>query len=108
MTCYTVNFTETAKSDMRNIALYVAQESASIVPAQKFLDELKHTCEQLQNFPQSGMFPKDNVLRSAGYRYLICKNYLLCYTVDEQNEMVYVQAVFNAARDYSSVLKKML
>lgn len=108
MTLYTVNFTETAKSDMRNIALFVAQQAASIAPAQKLLDELKHTAEHLQNFSQSGMFPKDNVLRSADYRYLICKNYLLCYMVDEPAKTVFVQAVFNAARDYPAVLKKML
>ena len=105
---YQVLFTLTAKQDFRDIALNIADVSQNIDIAVNFVNEMQKKCDQLIDFPESGALPNDRVLRSLGYRFLIYMDYLMFYTVDHERETVYIQAVFNAKRDYTRVLKKML
>ena len=105
---YQVLFTITAKQDLRDIALNIADISKNTDIAVGFVNEMQKKCEQLIDFPESGALPNDRVLRSLGYRFLIYKDYLMFYTVDHESETVYIQAAFNAKRDYTRVLKKML
>lgn len=103
---YRIEFTDTAKSDLRNIAIYVAEQSKDRETAKKFVKELSEQCLPLETFPQMGATPKDRILVSYGYRFLVYKEYLIFYSVDEPTEKVYIQAMFNAKRDYTRVLKK--
>ena len=105
---YSIEFTETAKTDLREIALYIAEESKNKEIAKRFVKELTDQCSRLEDFPYSGAIPKDRMIVSAGYRFLIHKEYLTFYTVDEPNAKVYVQAVFNGKKDYTRVLKKLI
>lgn len=105
---YTVKITDTAKNDLREIAFYIADSAKNVDVALKFVGELQERCGQLVDFPNSGAFPKDHILKSSGYRFLTHKEYLICYTVDEDNETVYVSAFFNAKKDYLRVLNKLV
>ena len=105
---YTVKITDTAKNDLREIAFYIADSAKNVDVALKFVRELQERCGQLVNFPNSGAFPKDHILKSSGYRFLTHKEYLICYTVDEDNKTVYVSAFFNAKKDYLRVLNKLV
>lgn len=105
---YRILFTVTAKQDLREIALNIADISKNTDIAVTFVNEMQKKCEQLIDFPESGALPNDRVLRSLGYRFLIYKDYLMFYTVEHESNTVYIQAAFNAKRDYTRVLKKML
>lgn len=105
---YSIKFTETAKSDLRDIAVYIVEESKDKSIAENFVRKLIERCSLLEDFPQSGALPKDRVLISGGYRFIVYDEYLACYIVDDASLTVYVQAVFNAKKDYTRVLKKML
>lgn len=102
---YTLNITDTAKSDLREITLYIAEQSQSKDIALNFLDGLLKQCNYLKDFPQSGAYPKDYVLKNLGYRYLVHGEYLVFYTVDDGEQTVNVVAVFNSKKDYMRVLK---
>ncbi len=102
---YKIEFTQTAKEDLRKIALYIVEESKEISIALQFVEELQNGVEQLKRFPLSGAYPKDRVLRSFGYRFLVHKDYLTFYTVDEEKKVVYIEAVFNSKKDYTRVLR---
>lgn len=105
---YTINVTETAKNDLREIGLYIAKETQDKDVALKFLDELLARCGQLSAFPQSGAYPKDKVLKSLGYRYLVHGDYLDFYTVNEGGNRVDVVAFFNAKKNYMRVLRLLI
>ena len=105
---YTIKITDTAKSDLRDIAFYIAESSKNIDIALRFVNELQERCMQLVEFPDSGAFPKDRILKSFGYRFLTHKDYLICYTVDDSTKTVYVSAFFNAKKDYLRVLNKLV
>ncbi len=105
---YSIEFTDTAKSDLRDIAFYIAEESKDKDIAKRFVSELAAQCSRLEEFPLMGAIPKDRTLVSAGYRFLIHKEYLIFYSIDETNAKIYVSAVFNAKKDYTRVLKKLI
>ena len=103
---YTVRLTDTAKQDLREIAFRIAEPSKDIEIAKRLAGELREVCKKLDTFPNAGAIPKDRVIRSAGYRFTVHKEYLIFYLVDEEEKQVNVMAIFNAKRDYMRVMKK--
>lgn len=107
MNCQIV-FTDTAKSDLRDIAFYLADLSKDKNLAIRFVKELKERAKVLEQFPEIGSIPKDRVLKIHGYRFLVHKDYLLFYLYEKAENKVYILAVFNGKRDYMRVMKKFL
>ena len=103
-----VVITDTARSDLRDIALYLADLSKDKNLAIRFVKELQEKTKILELFPESGAIPRDRVLKSNGYRFLSHKDYLLFYHYDKETNIVYVMAIFNGKRDYMRVMKKYL
>ena len=107
MNCRIV-FTDTAKSDLRDIAVYLADLSKDKNLATAFVRELQEKTRILEQFPESGAISRDRVLKSSGYRFLVCKDYLLFYLYEKEMNTAYVMAIFNGKRDYMRVMKKFL
>ena len=103
---YTVRLTDTAKQDLREIAFWIAEQSKDREIAKRFVGELRETCKKLDTFPNAGAIPKDRVIRSAGYRFTVHKEYLIFYLVDEEEKQVNVMTIFNAKNDYKKKKKK--
>ncbi len=105
---YTVVITDTAKQDLREIAVWIANQSKNIETAKRFVNELRESCQKLCKFPSTGSFPRDHVLKSAGFRFVTHKDYLVFYLIDEENKTVNVMAIFNAKKDYMRVMKNFI
>ena len=105
---YTVKLTDTAKQDLRDIALWTADHSKNINIAKRFVEELRTECKKLDTFPNTGAFPKDRILKSAGYRFIVHKDYLIFYFIDEEEKNVNIMAIFNAKKDYNRALKRFM
>lgn len=101
-------FTDTAKSDLRELAVYLAEISKDRDLAIRFVKRLQEKTKVLEDFPQSGAVPRDRVLKSNGYRYLVHDDYLIFYHVDEEKNVVYILSVFNSKRDYMRVMRKFI
>ena len=101
-------FTDTAKSDLRELAVYLAEISKDRDLAIRFVKRLQEKTKVLEDFPQSGAVPRDRVLKSNGYRYLVHDDYLIFYHVDEEKNVVYILSIFNSKRDYMRVMKKFI
>ena len=103
-----IKFTETAKQDLRDIAVYVAEQSGNREIAKKLIVGLREKCRILEEFPESGAIPHDRVLISNGYRFLVHGEYLLFYLYKPEENTSYITAVFNAKRDYFRIMRKFL
>ena len=101
-------FTDTAKSDLRELAVYLAEVSKDRDLAIRFVKRLQEKTKVLEDFPQSGAVPRDRVLKSNGYRYLVHDDYLIFYHYDEEKNVVYILSVFNSKRDYMRVMRKFI
>lgn len=107
MSCKVV-FTETAKADLRDIVLRLAGLTKDKATAIRFVKELRAQTEILKDFPECGALPKDRMLKSDGYRFLSHKDYLLFYRYNQEENTVYITAVFNGKLDYMRVMRKYL
>lgn len=105
MNCRIV-FTNTAKSDLQEIALNIAEKAQDRQIAIRFVKELKEATASLETFPESGAIPKDRVLMSNSYRFITHKEYLLFYKYEKAENTIYVMAIFHGKRDYMRVMKK--
>lgn len=102
---YRVLVTDTAKQDLREIPLYILEESGSAETAKRFVTELRNACQKLTDFPNAGALPKDRILVSLGFRYIPHKDYLIFYSVDEAQKTVHILAFFNSKKDYMRVMR---
>lgn len=107
MSCKIV-FTDTAKSDLQEIAWYIADLTKDKNQAVRFVRNLQARTRVLEQFLESGAIPKDRILKSGGYRFLVHKDYLLFYRYKKEEDMVYIMAIFNGRRDYTRVMKRYL
>lgn len=103
-----MNFTKTAKENLCDIALYIAEQSKDKSIGTRFVKEIEEKCNVLIDFPESGSFPKDRVLLSSGYRFLVYKEYHIFYLYKKLENMIYIMAVFNAKRGYMKVMKEFI
>ncbi|MCQ2432044.1 MAG: type II toxin-antitoxin system RelE/ParE family toxin [Clostridia bacterium] len=97
-----------AKDDLRSIAIYIAEQSKDKGIAARLVKELQEKCKILEQFPESGAIPKDRILMSAGYRFLVHEGYLIFYSYNKDENTAYILAIFNAKRDYMRIMKKFL
>ena len=103
-----VIFTDTAKSDLLDIARSLAERTKDKTLAIRFVRELQQETNRLEQFPESGALPRDRVLKSSGYRFLVHGEYLLFYLYKKEENIVYVTAVFHGKRDYMRVMRDFL
>ena len=107
MSCKVI-FTDTAKSDLLDIARSLAEISKDKAFAVRFVRELQQETTRLEQFPESGAVPRDRVLKSGGYRFLVHGEYLLFYLYKREENAAYVMAVFHGKRDYVRVMREFL
>ena len=107
MSCKVI-FTDTAKSDLLEIARGIAELSKDKALALRFVRELQEETKRLEQFPESGAVPRDRVLKSSGYRFLVHGDYLLFYLYTKEENAAYIMAVFHGKRDYFRVMKDFL
>ena len=107
MSCEIV-LTDTAKSDLRNIAVNLADLTKDKNLSIRFVKELQEKTRILEQFPESGSIPKDRVLKSNGYRFLTHKDHLLFYLYKKEQNKIYIMAIFNGKQDYMRVMKKFI
>lgn len=94
MSCQIV-FTDTAKSDLREIAISIAELAKDKNIAIRYVKELQESTKILETFPESGAIPRDRILKSSGYRFIAHKDYLLFYLYEKAENRVYIMAVFH-------------
>lgn len=83
---FRVRYTDTAKQDLREIAIYIAEQSKEKETAKRFVNELREKTKVLETFPESGAVPNDRVLKIQGYRFLVHKDYLIFYHYNKQEK----------------------
>ncbi len=97
-----VELLEPAQYDLEEIGrLYLSLAGPD--SARKITDSIFDALEQLQRFPLSGPSLPDAELRSAGYRYLVVKKYIVVYRVIGYTIVVY--HIFDGRSDYPKLFR---
>lgn len=90
---YSIIYTNRAKSDLTDIALYIAKDN--IDKAIAYTAELKERISRLSDTPLIGVYPKKYTIADKEIRGLILDNYVALYKFE--NNVVEIRRVLNTA-----------
>lgn len=96
----TVRILRRAVQDLEEARRYVERDRPAV--ARALLIRLVAAAESLAEHPERGALPRDERLRSLGYRFLVAEPYLLFYKVGRS--VVRVYRVLHGQRRYQSIL----
>ena len=69
------------------------------------MDEIERHEEILEKTPNIYPFVSDEYLAEKGFKYVIIKNYLMFYTIDEDNKIVNLIRFLYGRRDWKNLLR---
>ena len=102
---YHVNITDIAEEDILSTVKYISGELKAPKAANNLLDEIEKHEEILGK--TSNIYPKvpDDYLAVKGIKFVIIKNYLMFFTVDEDAKKVNVIRFLYGRRDWTNILR---
>jgi len=89
-----------AEIDMLNIFEYIKKDS--IKNANEVIDRFYNLFEKLEQYPEMGIFPKDDDLINRGYRMLVSDNYLIFYSI--VGEIIQVRRILHGVSKYTNYI----
>ena len=101
---YNVNITDLAEEDIKAVTKYISKDLNAPVAANSLLDEIEKHEEILSESPN--MYPNvpDQYLASLGLKFVIIKNYLMFYLIDEEKNVVNVIRFLYNRRNWKNIL----
>ena len=97
---FTIRFLNAAEEDLTEIVTYIAAENPTA--AVQMAAKIEKNISLLADNPYLGRIPEDEELVRLGYRFLVVKNYLIFYTVEERT--IFIYRIIHGARDYLHIL----
>ena len=99
---YNVVMSVTAENDLDDVVEYLSNFSPNI--ARRYYDEIMVKALSLAFMPQRCPFVQDDALREKGYQWLFVRNYTIFFIIDEENDIVDIQAIMYSGREYTAIL----
>ena len=103
---YSVNITDIAEEDILSKVKYISNILKNPVAANNLLDEIERYEEILENTPNIFSYVSDNNLAKKGLKFIVIKNFLMFYTVNENDKSVTVIRFLYGRRDWKNLLQK--
>ena len=93
-----------AREDIEKAVLYIAEHLKAEKAALDLLDSLDTAIGRLAEFPYAHRLYSKTADFSNEYRILPVKNYLVFYTIDEEQKIVEIYRVLYAKRDWKNII----
>jgi len=103
---YSLIITDVAEEDIFKTVEYIADVLKAPIAANNLLDEIERHEEILENTPNIYPLVPDEYLAQKGLKFTIIKNYLMFYTIDENEKIVTVIRFLYGRRDWKNILKE--
>lgn len=97
---YEIRFLKIAEEDFAEIISYIAMNSPK--SAANLAEKIVKDIEILSYNPRFGRVPSDEDIKILGYRYLIVRNYIVFYTIE--NNKIFIHRILHGARNYKELL----
>ncbi|MCL2740416.1 MAG: type II toxin-antitoxin system RelE/ParE family toxin [Oscillospiraceae bacterium] len=94
--------TEDFKKDLFGVLDYL--NNFSDQTSLKYYNLVQQKIRKLRRPPFGAGYVSNDRLRKLGYRWLYIKNYILFFTVDEEEKTVYIQRIIHSKRAYECIL----
>ena len=103
---YSVNITDLAEDDILATIKYISSVLKNPIAANKLLDEIEKHEKILEEMPNIYPFVHDEYLSQKGIKYVMIKNYLMFYTIDENNKIVNVIRFLYGRMNWQIILRE--
>ena len=97
---YTLRYLPVAVDDLISIFDWIATDSPANAAA--FIDKLDQRIGNLETHPFLGRIPRDDKLKSPGYRVLVIESYLVFYIV--RGKSVEIHRVVHGSRNLDDII----
>jgi toxin ParE1/3/4 len=104
MSNYSIDITEPAENDMRNIGLYISKELLEPDIAIKTINKIGNTIFSLEEFPFRNALVADERLAKQSIRKIIIDNYIVFYMAKETLRTVTILRILYSKRDWVNLL----
>ena len=101
---YTLNFSELFRGDVKSSVDYIKRTLQAPAAAQRLKDEIKKTYKKIKETPFTYPAVPDEYLASMGFRFVMVKNYMIFYIVEE-NQINIIRFLYGH-RDWMNILKE--
>ena len=104
MNKYTIEITEPAEHDLKEIVRYIAIELRDSHAAESVMGRIGSAIYGLADMPSRNPLVLDERLSLEGVRKIVIDNYLVFYVVTEGNRTVTIIRVLYSRRDWTNLL----
>ena len=102
---YFVKITDIAEEDILSTVKYIADVLKAPIAANNLLDEIEKQEEILGHTPKIYPFAPDYYLAEKGIRFVMIKNYIMFYTINEEEKTVTIIRFLYGRRDWKNILQ---
>ena len=102
---YSVKFTGKSEEDLFSILKYISTVLKAPAAAKNLSNEIQSKVRILETSPYCCQLVKDEYLNQQCIRYLLLKNYIVFYSVNEDEKMVSIIRILYGRRDWKSILE---
>ena len=102
---YLVQITDIAEEEILTTATYIADVLKAPIAANNLLDEIEKYENILETTPNIFSFVPDDYLKARGIKYIMVKNYMMFYTINEDEKVVDVIRFLHGRRDWKRILE---
>lgn len=97
---YKVIITPTAYKEISKIYDYITEELSAENAAKRLMEKVEKEVQRLKRAPQiyAEIRKFDELKRN--YRRIVINNYIILYTIDEDNSIVYISHMYYGRRNY--------
>jgi len=105
---YTIHISNRAQADIDKAADHIEYVLKNPQAADALLDAVDEEISSLAAMPERFAVVDDDVLASWGIRFVRIKNYLAFYTIDEDQEVVFIVRFLFGKSDWITILRNEL
>lgn len=101
---YKLDISENALEEIENTQKHITEKLRNPTAAKQFVSDLIKCLELLKTTPEIYEYCSDSRLNRKKYRRAIIHNYLLFYTIEEENKVVKIAHLYHNKKNYTSLL----
>jgi plasmid stabilization system protein ParE len=103
---YFVDITDAAEYDISSTADYITNVLGAPIAGINLLDELEKTEYVLAETPYIYPIVPNDYFAEKGLRFVMVKNFILFFTVNDEEQKVYAIRLLYGRRDWKNILKE--
>jgi len=101
---YNIHITRAAEADLNSAVEYIDHILQNPQAADHLLLEAEEKIMDLAVFPEKYSLAEDPVLNIWGIRFTAVKNYLVFYTVSEEEKCIYIIRFLHSKQNWTAIL----